>query len=235
MIRLADLASTVAVAALAALVAAAPAGCGDDGNQPPIDAASDADAAPDAATEVRFTGEYISFDYETDQTGANMALVAVHGDPSRMDLAAPNGRFDLQIPATDFVQYDLTPSSAALIPDFIGGTGIVARALAPTGKVSMRTMNLARAADFGFDATKAQVFVHVVGAPHAVAVAAAHDAAYRFDGTAWAAGDTGSDVYIPNVAVGSGTTTVTVTGTTSLPPSVPLLAGKFTYLTALSN
>ena len=234
MIRLADLASTRAVAALVALVAA-PAGCGGDGNQPPIDAASDADAAPDAPTEVRFTGEYISFDYETDQTGANMALVAVHADPSRMDLAAPNGRFDLQIPSTDFVQYDLTPSSAALIPDFIGGTGIVARALAPTGKVSMRTMNPTRAADFGYDATKGQVFVHVVGTPHAVAVAAAHGAAYRFDGTAWAAGDTGSDVYIPNVAVGSGTTTVTVTGTTGIPPSVPLLAGKFTYLTALSN
>ncbi len=236
MMRLADLASTLAVAALVALVAAAPAGCGGDGNQPPIDAASDADAAPDAATEVRFTGEYVSWDSTlTDFLGVFGATITVDSDATRTAKTAPNGRFDLQIPADDYVRYTVTPATTGDHPDYIGGIGIVAKALAPTAGVSMRTMTPTRAADFGYDATKAQIFVHMTGVGEPVTVVAPHAAGFHLVGSGWVAGETGTDVYIPNVEVGSGTTMVRLAGSSGLPPTVPLVAGKFTYLTADTN
>ena len=52
-----------------------------------------------------------------------------------------------------------------------------------------------------YSATQAQLVVHVGGTARQVSLSANHAATQRVDGTAWAAGDTGSDVFFPNVDV----------------------------------
>jgi len=89
-----------------------------------------------------------------------------------------------------------------------------------------------RAPAFGYDNTKAQVFVHVEGTLGAVTIAAAHDATQAWSGTAWAAGSTGINVLFPNVDPTAGTTTVSATGATG-GGTIPLAANSFTYVTVV--
>jgi hypothetical protein len=96
--------------------------------------------------------------------------------------------------------------------------------------ISARLFTVDRAPMFNFDNTKAQVLVHVDGTQSAVSIDASHAATQAFDGTTWAAGDTGVNVYFPNVDPASGSTKVSMSGATGT-GSVPLAAGTFTYLT----
>ena len=72
--------------------------------------------------------------------------------------------------------------------------------------LSYRSFTTTRAADFGFSATQAQVFVHVDGGSRTVDARPQPAGVQKnFDGTTWADGATGTDFYLGNIA-GTATT-----------------------------
>jgi hypothetical protein len=152
-------------------------------------------------------------------------------------LASNNPELDIQPPPT--ASTCTTPSSTYSIP----GLAIATRSVADAGGAFVaRSLDGARTgpfyAGFGstFDATKGQLFVHVNGAPRAVAISSPHDAVQAFDGTAWASGDTGDDVFFPNIDLGAGPMThVSVAGGALGTGSVPLVAGTITYMAVVVN
>ena len=230
--------------ALLAVVLAAASACGDDGNGPadaPITVDIDNGSCGD---ELRFTGEYVDWDTDTSFCGINDASIIVQGDGA-MDSTAPNGRFDLCIPGgNNVVLLDVTPptgnSQCAVPPAAYTLPGIIVAdpaAIRAGAFFSARNFTTARQQTFfqsigqTLDPTKAQVFVHVDGMPRAVSLDAAHGAAQAVVQGAWAAGDTGTDVFFPNVDVGAGSTTLSVAGGAIGTGTIPLAAGTFTYVT----
>lgn len=110
------------------------------------------------------------------------------------------------------------------------------------GHFVARSFTTARAASFyasfgsSFDATRAQLLVHLDGPPRAVSITRAHAGAQAFDGTTWSAGASGVDVYFPNIDLAGGSTTiVSVVGGAIGTGSVSLPAGKLLYLTMIPN
>lgn len=207
---------------LVALVA-----CGDDGNHA-------VDGAP-----LQVMGEYVDWD-STDTgffCGIFGATFTVHDDATQTSSTNPNGRFTLTI-GDARTRIDITPPTAqseCSVPKStydVPGIMILDEQVAAAGAIiSARSFTVDKAPMLGYDAAKAQVLVHVDGTPHAVSIDAAHDATQAFDGAAWAAGDTGTNVYFPNVDPAAGTTTVAVSGGATGTGSIPLAAGTFTYLT----
>lgn len=229
--------------------------CGDDGDTP-RDAPGDTVVPVDidngsCGTEVRFTGEYIDWDSHLSFCGINAAVVEVDG--GAMDSTAPNGRFDLCIPDMATVRLDVSqpagnsqctvPPSAYTIPTLL----LANRDVIQSGAMfSGRAFTTARQASFytdvvgmAFDPTKAQVFVHIAGAPRSVALAAPHGPVQAITvGTAstdWAAGSMGNDVFFPNVEVGGGTTTLSATGGAVGTGTIPLVAGAITNVTLFAQ
>jgi hypothetical protein len=206
------------------------AACGDD-------AGVRDDAAPDmppdaadmcGATAVYLTGEYVDWDStEVDFLGIFDATLAVVGDAGRTDRTAPNGRFELCLPNDPQVLVEVVP-----LGDYVAGTIVVIKdVLGANGTFSLRSFTAARGQmpPFGYDAAKAQVYVHVIGAARTVDVSSPHAAGFHFDGTAWLAGQTGTDVYVPNIDPAGGVTKIAVTGATEV-GTVPIAAGAFTYV-----
>lgn len=107
------------------------------------------------------------------------------------------------------------------------------------GLFSARAMTQARQdamfAQIGqpYSAIQAQLIVHVGGTPRQVSLSANHAATQRFDGTTWAAGDTGGDVFFPNVDPGS--VQVTVTGGAIGTTTLTLEKGAYTYVSVIAN
>jgi hypothetical protein len=218
------------------LLALAIAGCGDDGGNK-IDAAI-SDGQP-----LTFTGEYVDW-FSTDSAfcGIFQATFTVHGDSSRTNMTNPNGRFTLSLAPAQTTQIDITPPTAqsecSQPPSTYNVPGIIiadASVIASGQMFSARAFTVAQAASVGFDSTKAQVFVHVDGTPRAVSITGTHQPAEAFDGTTWAAGDTGANVYFPNVDPAPGMTTVSTTGSSIGTGTVPLAAGTITYLTIVEQ
>jgi hypothetical protein len=202
------------------------AACGDDGNHP-------VDSAP-----LQVMGEYV--DWDSSDTGAFCgifgATFTVHGDATQTNMTNPNGRFTLTIDEAR-AQIDITPPTAqseCSVPKStydVPGIMIIDQGVAAAGAIiSARSFTVDRAPMFDYDSTKAQVLVHVDGEQRAVSIDAAHDPTQAFDGTTWAAGDTGGNVYFPNVDPASGSVTVSMSNATGT-GSVPVTAGTFTYLT----
>lgn len=222
--------------------------CGDDGSTP-IDAPVDAvDAPPDVdngvcGTQVRFTGEYVDWDTQTSFCGIFNATISVAGGAS--DTTAPNGRFDLCIPDAPTTRLDVTqptassectqPPSTYTIPTIF----IADKAVIEAGAMfSGRAFTVERQGTFfsggvpTFSATKAQVFVHIDGAARTLSLDAARDPAQHVSGTTWMAGETGTDVFFPNVDVGGGTTVLSASGGTTIGTgTIPLVAGTITNIT----
>jgi hypothetical protein len=204
----------------------------------------DAQPGPD----IQYTGELVDWD-STDNVfcGVFAATFQVRGDTARMDSTNPNGRFDFMIAGYQTTLVDITPPSAASQCVTTGsymypGIAVADKDVIATGQLqSLRMITAGRIAPFftsfglAFDATKAHVFVHVAGTPKAVSISAAHDTTLAFDGTAWAAGSMGANVYFPNVATSSASTAVSVEGGGTGTGDVPLTAGTFTYLTVVTN
>jgi len=228
------------------------AACGDDGKSNPgdgggSDAVADAPFVPvdidngSCGDQVRFTGEYVDWDSDTSFCGINNAVFEVAGGGA-MDATAPNGRFDLCLPDQATVRVDITqPTGASGCPSAPGTYTINALVLANRqviqagGFYSARAFTAARQATFfqsfvgaPLDPAKAQVLVHVDGATRAVSITAAHGATQAvINGTvsfAWGTGDTGTDVFFPNVDVGAGTTDVSVAGGGLGTGPIPLVA-----------
>lgn len=231
--------------ALVVLVLSGCSGCGDDGAT--VDAAIVIDIDNGSCgDQLRFTGEYVDWDTDAAFCGIGEATVDVEGDGAT-DTTAPNGRFDLCIPRTNATTKLIVtqppgnsqctnPASGYTVPTILIGNRDVILA---GGFFSGRSFTTARQASFfqaaglQFDSNKAQVFVHVNGTPHAVSLAAAHAATQAIVATTWAPGDTGHDVFFPNVDVGGGTTTLTVAGGAIGTGTIPLIAGTITNVSVL--
>lgn len=215
--------------------------CGDDGGGGPADAAFvpvDIDNGSCGDT-LRFTGEYVDWDSDASFCGINDAVVEVEGGFA-MDNTAPNGRFDLCIPNQPVTKLIVTqptaqsqcttPASGYTTPTIMVASRMVILA---GGFWSGRSFTTARQASFfqqvgqAFDSNKAHVLVHVDGPARPVSIAAAHGPTWAIAGTAWAAGDTGHDVFFPNVDVGTGTTSLTVMNAYGT-GDIPLVAGTIT-------
>ena len=241
---------------LLAAACAACAACGHNHDTP--DAAHDASHDTDASdamppsdgpcgAELHFTGEYVDFD--SVDNGAFCGIFGgtfqVHGDATRTDQSNPNGRFELCLAQADQTRIDITPPTAAsecetgpgntyAVPGIIiadkavieSGATVSARAFTAAEQTMFASQSL-----FTYDSTKAQLFVHVDGTPAAVSITGTSDAPLAWDGTKWAAGNTGANVFFPNVVSASGTTTISIAGTALGTGSYPLEPGTITYAT----
>jgi hypothetical protein len=212
---------------LAMLIAA----CGDDGHS--------VDAGPTTVT-----GELV--DMESTDTGFFCgilgATVTVHGDSTQTVMTNPNGRIEnltihearaqLDItPPTDASQCSNPPSTYTMPAMMI----VDAQVAASGAIISARLPTMADAPNFGIDTSKAQVLIHVDGTPRAVSITGTHDAPKAFNGSTWAAGDTGENVFFANVDPSTITTKVSISGSALGTGDIPLTAGSFTFLTIVAK
>jgi hypothetical protein len=193
---------------------------------------------------INFTGEYVDWDNDTTFCGINDALFQVQGDGPQ-DGTAPNGRFQsICISDQAVVLLDVTPppgNSTCTSPPAtytIPGIAVANRDVILSGAfysvrsfTTVRRDNFFATAGFSFAPALAQVYVHVHGTPRPVSITAQHAPTQAVSDKAWAPGDTGHEVFFPNVDVGSGTTTLTVMGGAIGTGTIPLVGGKITYVT----
>lgn len=198
--------------------------------------------------QINFTGEFVDWDNDTAFCGIFDAQLEVQGEGA-MDSTAPNGRFEgLCIPDQAVTLLDVTPPAGnspcatPASPYPMAGIAVANRDVIRAGAFfSVRTFTEARRtsffqqAGFSFAPALAQVFVHVHGTPRAVSIAANHGPTQAVAGTAWAPGDTGHEVFFPNVDPGAGSTMLSVSGGAIGTGSIPLAAGKFTYVTVYAR
>lgn len=230
---------------LVVAVASGCSGCGDDGATVDASIVIDIDNGS-CGDQLRFTGEYVDWDTDASFCGIAEATIDVEGDGAT-DTTAPNGRFDLCIPRTNPTTKLIvtqpsansqctTPASGYTVPTILfanrdvilAGSFFSARAF-----TTARQASFFQAAGLQFDSTKAHVLVNAnhTGIPRAVSLAAAHAPAQAIVATTWAPGDTGHEVFFPNVDVGTGTTMLTVVGGAIGTGSIPLVAGTITNVT----
>jgi len=211
-----------------ALASVGLAACGDDGG-------STADALPDpCAPQTTFTGEYVDWDSGGDAgfLGIFSATVTLRSDTSFTDVTAPNGRFEMCIPSASTTA-DVTPMTGS---EYVPGVIVVDQAvLATQPTLSYRSFKAARAAEVGFDAAKAHVFVQVAGGTRTVTTAAPPGLMQVNDGAAWSDGNTGSTIYLGNIDVAATTTLMISGGDVTGTKTVPLAAGVLTYVTLVAK
>jgi len=210
----------------------------------PIDAVPDTfpDTFDDGTcgADVLFTGEYVDWDSsETTFCGIFAATWQLHDHPTTTAATSPNGRFQLCVPRTGVTRVDIVPPAQAsqCVTGMYAASGIAVAdpvAIAAGATFSARAYTTTRRPAFfastglTYDATKAQLLVHVNGVLRAISIDATHDAAQAWSGAAWSPGATGTDVFLPNVTIPpGGTTAVAVAGV----PSAPLAADTITYVT----
>lgn len=197
---------------------------------------------PDAAP-VLFTGEYVDWDSsDANFCGIFNATFQSREQPGVMDKSNPNGRFMLNLSlGTKIGLVDITPSTTgseclAGMPTYaLPGIGVADPAVIATGQIiSYRNFTAATATMLSLtpDPAKGHVFVHVDGTQSAVTISAGSGSALKYDGTSWAAGAAGVNVFFPNVDPGM--TDVTM-GTATGNGTVPVEAGKITYVTLVGS
>lgn len=222
------------------------AACGGSGS--PADPDAGTPGMPDAdLISFDFTGRYVDWDSTSAAPCpiAGAKWVARHDD-TRTAVTDASGAFTIRL-ASYLGDLDVTPPAeaspcatpsskydlpvAAIVPPVVVHAG---------GRFVARAPTMARIttfyATFGatFDATRAHLLVHVDGPPRTVAITSPHAPVQAFDGTAWAAGALGADVFFPNIDLtASKLTTVSVGGGATGTGSVTLLAGKLTVMTVI--
>lgn len=243
-----SVASCVRRAPFAAALAVALGGaCGGGGETP-------RDAGPDTPIDTGmcgagtfFTGELVDWDStEAKFCGVFNSSLTVRGQTAPADMSNPNGRFELCVARQALAAVDVlhgTNQSQCTTPRDVYPVRAVLVAeqavIEAGGRFSARVMTQSRQDEmFGligaaYSAAKAQLVVHVDGAQRQVTISSAHATTQKFDGAAWAAGDTGSDVFFPDVDPGM--TQVTVAGRSVGGTTLTLEAGAYTYLTVLAN
>lgn len=219
-------------------------GCGDDAASCSVPVDPDFDNGA-CGSDVQVTGELV--DWDTDETfcGINSAQISVGG---QMAGTAPNGRFIVCAPdspdTTLSIMLPAAPSqctadsSTYTTPTLIyvtqetikSGATISARSITDTRRSAFFVDVLGQA----FEESKAHVLVHVEGNPVAVSLDKAHDPPAAIADTTWALGDTGHEVFFPNVEIGDGRATVSVASGCATPSTVPLMAGTITNVTILT-
>ncbi|HEY0479113.1 MAG TPA: hypothetical protein VGD37_16455 [Kofleriaceae bacterium] len=243
----AAIANAVVLAASIAAIITSGTACGGGGGTP-------RDAGPDTPIDTGmcgagtfFTGEIVDWDStEAKFCGVFNSSLTVRGQTAPADMSNPNGRFELCVAHQALAAVDVlhgtnqsqctTPRDVYPVPAVLVAEQAVIDA---GGRFSARVMTQHRQDEMfgligtGYSAAKAQLVVHVDGPQRQVTIAAAHDTTQKFDGTTWAAGDTGADVFFPNVTPGM--TQVTVAGRSVGATTLTLQAGVYTYLTVLAN
>jgi hypothetical protein len=210
-----------------------------------------ADAAQSACgADVAVTGAVVDWD-STDASfcGVNGATLHVSGGSAQSSATPPNGRITMCIPHAAQSQIDVTlPTGASQCPSLSGqpnNTYTLPASLITTdavlgaaGAYDVRLMTAGRVMTMFTGgapvAGRGQLMVHVNGTPREVAISAPHDPAQRFDGTSWAAGTTGADVFFPNIDLTANPVTVMVTGATGT-GAFSLQADKLTILSVIAN
>jgi hypothetical protein len=206
------------------------------------------DAAPRDATTVdidngtcgnllRFTGEYVDWDSGAAFCGIFDAQFQVQGGSAKSS-TAPNGRFDLCIPADPVVLVDITPptmASACTTPPAtyaLPGIAVANKAVITAGGFwSGRGFVVGRET---IDPTKAQVFVHLNGTPQKVTLTATHGPTQARMGDTWSSGEIGQEVFFPDVDPTGGETTLSSAGAIGTGP-IPLVAGKMTNVSIVTK
>jgi hypothetical protein len=218
--------------------------CSDDTGSGPRDAAPPIDIDNASCGDaLRFTGELVDWDNGASFCGVPSALFEEEGGGA-MDTTAPNGRFDMCISGTERTRkVAVTPppdNSPCSVPPSMYTMPAIAFAdravILGGGFQSMRMFTVDRATTFfaaigqPLDPTKAHVFVHVTGPARAVSIGNAHGPVQTFGANMmWGPGDTGADVFFPNVDVGGGSTSLTAAGDgVTGAGTIPLEAGKMT-------
>ena len=223
------------------------AGCGDDGG------GDDSCAAPvdpnfnngSCGTNVQITGELV--DWDTDETfcGINQAAISIDGETSN---TAPNGRFILCGPdspdSTLAVVLPTASSQCTARPSTYSTPTLIyvtKETIKAGATISARSFTDERRLSFfydvlgqQFDATKAHVLVHVDGPAVAISIDKDHGPSASIAGTTWDTGDTGHEVFFPNVEIGNGRATVSVASGCATASAVPLVAGQITNVTILT-
>jgi len=228
------------------LVLVSVAACGDNLEVPPPIDARPIDARPiDAAVDGPcgmgryLTGELVDID------STNAAFVGVadaeftQRGGTAMDATSPNGRFEMCVPSTTSYLFDVNAPATH-------GDGIAyfeAEAIGGGRTISFRTWTPARAQTFyterglTYDPTKAHVFVFAAGDVSNLTLSGgSHGTVQAANGGettgayTWAAGAAGRYVLFPNVDATAGE--VMVIGDLSGPHTVPVAAGRITFVAA---
>lgn len=224
--------------------------CGG-GNGTPHDAAPDMPPGTCGA-EAKLDGEMIDWDStESAFCGVAGAVWTVRGDASRTKSTPLNGRLEICLAHQAQTVFDVTPSGGSGCPELmnmpmntypLAAVAIVPDAVLAAGaKFSVRAMMEIRMGTMSmqigtpFNLADGQLYVHVDGPARAVSISTRHSPTQRFDGAHWAAGDTGSDVFFPNVGIDTGPVTVSVAGGAIGTGSYTLEGGKMTYLTVVTR
>jgi hypothetical protein len=201
---------------------------------PPV--AADAASSDADLVDFAFTGTLLDWDSTASSVVpiANAVWTATY-DSSRVATTDANGVFTIRLASyTPLLDVVMPPSSdyaidaIAIAPPavFYAGGTFTARAMTTT-----RVTTFYASVGEPFDATKGALLVHVDGEPRTVSITGDHAAAQAFDGSTWAPGASGQDVFFPNIALGGDEPMTTVTTTGALGTgSVPLAPGKLTYM-----
>jgi hypothetical protein len=226
-----------------ALTLGACGGCGPGGGSPDVFVPVDIDNGS-CGNLLHFTGEYVDWDNDTHFCGV---MGAVFAEGGAMDTTAPNGRFDFCItgaspgskvtiaPPTGNSQCTVPPSNYTLPAIMWADRLVILSGGFYSGRAftTMRQTTIFQDVGQAFDPAKAQVFVHVNGTPRAISLAAAHGPPQAIAQKAWAAGDTGHDVFFPNVDPAGGMTSISASGTVVGTSPFPIAAGTITNVAIL--
>lgn len=206
-----------------------------------------ADAAPDidngtCGAMIRFTGDYVDWDSDASFCGLPGAVLTVQGTGTRDTIVAPNGRIDVCVPDQTVTLIDIAPPPS--VPGcksdtsknyLLSGIAVASKAVILAG-VPWHGSNFQQGRE-AVTAGKAHVYVHVAGPAHAVSLDAGHShgpiQAVVTD--TWAPGDSGHEVFIPDVDPAGGSATLSVAGGAVGAGSIPLVADKITTITVITN
>jgi hypothetical protein len=219
--------------------------CGDDGNScdAPIDENFDNGTCGSA---VRLTGEFVDWDTDATFCGINMATLTATGTGGTSDGSNPNGRFDLCTPDEQEGTLTVTQPTAmseCTNPKSIYTTPTIVyyrEDVIKSGALySARSFTDARKATFfndvvgvPFDASKGQVFVHVVGTPRDITLDVGHAGVVAIADTDWAPGTSGHEVFFGNVEITpSGKAKLGTSGCAVGVGDIPVMAGTITNVT----
>lgn len=213
-------------------------GCG--GGSGAVDAAPDIDNGMCGAM-LRLTGDYVDWDYATTFCGLPGSVFTIPGVGPKT-IVAPNGRVDFCIPDQATTQMDITPPT--MVPDCqtdktstyqLSGIAVANKAVILAGG-TWRGSTFVQGRE-SYNPAKAQVYVHVDGPAHAVSLDVAHSTGQiqALATNTWAPGDTGHEVFIPDVDPSGGSAMLSVAGGAIGAGSIPLVAGKMTTLTVVTH
>ena len=206
-----------------------------------VDARLDGPDAGPCGMEVFLTGDFVDWDSTTANfKGVFDASFTVDGAAMRTDKTSPNGRFELCIEAAPRTRL-LVDAPGAGANGYVDALLIADKAVLDlVSSISTRSFTTTRAVSFyleqniagGYDASKAQLLVQTIGTPRAVTIDRAASPR-ALNGETWSATAAGTDVLFANLDPIQDQVVVGSSGAVIGAGSVPLVAGKLTFVTLI--